>query len=178
MNPVRTTARAAGTVLTAAALAGCGASTPTMPTISVAAGEAAATVDPTLYCVDGHAQFGDETSGGAALQVKPDTTIVIDVPEAVAEVGWTVQVWSVNDAPGGTVPLAQIGNVDAGTARSFDGFTTSDAVPDRYFVIVALPEGTRPRMIVAGHGVALPEDPGCDAEGSAGIWTVLVSRVG
>ncbi|WP_106849901.1 DUF2771 family protein [Blastococcus sp. Marseille-P5729] len=139
---------------------GCGADSDGRPSIDVAAGEAAATVEPTLYCVDGHAQFAADDARTAALEVKPDTTVVIDVPEQVADAGWTIQIWTVNDTAGGAVPLEQIGNVDAGNARSYDGFTTSDAVPDRYFIIVAL-----------------PEDPGCDAVGSAGIWTVLVSRV-
>ena len=115
---------------------------------------------PTLYCIDGSAQLADEKSTTSALQVKPDTTVRIDVPDEVAKTGWTIQIWSVNDLPEGAVPLEQIGNIDAGNARSFDGFTTSDAVPDRYFVIVAL-----------------PEDPKCNAKGSAGLWTVLLSRV-
>lgn len=140
--------------------AACGSDADTKPTIDVTAGNASATVEPTLYCVDGHAQFAEDDARTAAVEVKPDTKVVIDVPEDVAKTGWTIQIWTVNDTGNGAVPLEQIGNVDAGNAESYDGFTTSDAVPDRYFIIVAL-----------------PEDPNCDAVGSAGIWTLLVSRV-
>jgi hypothetical protein len=129
--------------------------------VKVAIGGASATLKPTLYCVDGSAQLADENTKTAALEAKPQTPIAITVPESVAEAGWTVQIWSVSDTDDGAVPYEQIGNVDAGTARSYDGFTTSDVVPDRYFVIVAI-----------------PEDPDCNAAGSAGIWTLLVSRVG
>lgn len=132
----------------------------TAPEVKVAIGKSTATLSPTVYCVDGSAQLAAEDAKTAALEAKPDTAVVITVPESVAEVGWTIQIWSVNDTDSGAVPLEQIGNVDAGTARSYDGFTTSDVVPDRYFIIVAL-----------------PEDPDCNAAGSSGIWTLLVSRI-
>lgn len=141
------------------ALSACGSSQPSKPQVTVTAGDAKLSLEPTLYCVSGKAQFADDDTNDA-LQVKPDTKVEIDVPAEVADAGWTIQIWSVRDTADGAVPDQQIGNVDAGKARSFAQFTTSDAVPDRYFVIVAI-----------------PEDPGCDAKGSAGIWTVLFSRV-
>lgn len=131
------------------------------PEVKVAIGQASTTLEPTLYCVDGGAQLADDQAKTAAMEVKPETGVVITVPKSVAEVGWTIQIWSVNDTGAGAVPLERIGDVDAGTARSYDGFTTSDVVPDRYFIIIAI-----------------PEDPACNAAGAAGIWTLLVSRVG
>ncbi|WP_194291586.1 DUF2771 family protein [Cumulibacter manganitolerans] len=142
-----------------ALLAACSGADP-KPQISIAAGEAKTTVEPTLYCVGGHAELAGDKASTAALEVKPDTKVTVEVPKEVADAGWTIQIWSVSDSGEGPVPYQQIGNVPVGTKRSFDGFTTSDAVPSRYFVIVAL-----------------PEDAKCDAKGSAGIWTVLVSRV-
>lgn len=141
-------------------LAACGGDADTSPEVKVAIGDASTALEPTLYCVDGGAVFADEGTQTAALEAEPETKVVISVPESVAEAGWTIQIWSVNDTDSGAVPLEQIGNVDAGNGRSYDGFTTSDVVPDRYFIIVAM-----------------PEDPGCNAAGSAGIWTLLVSRV-
>ena len=151
---------AAALLLAVCALLAACSGTDTKPQISVAAGEAKATLDPTMYCVKGHAEFASSTAKTTALEVKPDTKVTIDVPQEVAKASWAIQIWSVSDSGDGPVPYEQIGNVPVGTARSFDGFTTSDAVPDRYFIIVALPEDTT-----------------CDAKGSAGIWTVLVSRV-
>jgi len=141
-------------------LSACSNEAKALPKVDVAAGDAKTTLSPTLYCVDGRAKLAADDSKTAAMQVKPDTQVTVSVPQEVADAGWTIQIWSVRDDAEGIVPNEQIGNVNAGNARSFDGFTTSDAVPDRYFIIVAL-----------------PEDPGCDAKGSAGIWTVLVSRV-
>lgn len=162
MSHLRRRLRAVLSLLAVTVLAGgCSSDSDGKPAIDVSAGGAAATVQPTLYCIEGHAQFAEDDARIAAMEVKPDTKVVIDVPDEVAEAGWTIQIWTVNDTGEGALPLEQIGNVDAGNAESYDGFTTSDAVPDRYFIIVAL-----------------PEDPGCDAVGSAGIWTVLVSRVG
>lgn len=132
----------------------------TDPEVKVAIGDASTTLRPTLYCVDGSARFAAEDTKTAALEAKPETPVAITVPQSVAEVGWTIQIWSVDDTDSGAVPYEQIGNVDAGTQRSYDGFTTSDVVPDRYFLIIAI-----------------PEDPACNAAGSAGIWTLLVSRV-
>ncbi|MFV0535410.1 MAG: DUF2771 family protein [Cumulibacter sp.] len=142
-------------------LSACSDTSDTSPEIKVAIGNATTTLTPTLYCVDGEAHLADESTRTAALEAAPDTAVAISVPQQVADVGWTIQIWSVSDTDTGAVPLEQIGNVDAGTAREFDGFTTSDVVPNRYFVIIAL-----------------PEDPDCNAQGSAGIWTLLVSRVG
>lgn len=141
------------------ALTACGSSD-SEPEIKVAVGDQSATLKPTLYCVDGDAQLAEENAALTAMQVKPDAPIVINVPSVVADAGWTIQIWSVNDTADGAVPLEQIGNIDAGNERSYEGFTTSDAVPDRFFIIVAI-----------------PEDPDCQALGSAGIWTMLLSRV-
>lgn len=152
--------RIAALLLAMATLLAACSDTETSPEIKVAIGTASTTLAPTLYCVDGSAVFADESTKTAALEAKPETSVAITVPESVAEAGWTIQIWSVNDSGSGAVPLEQIGDVDAGNARSYDGFTTSDVVPDRYFIIVAI-----------------PEDPGCNAAGSAGIWTLLVSRV-
>lgn len=160
MSTARPRAALAALLMIMLSAAGCSGDTPDSPHVAVAAGDATADVAPTLYCVDGKAQLGGDDQKTPAIEVEPDQKVTVTVPSEVAEKSWVIQIWSVDDSSGSAVPAQQIGNIQVGTETSFDGFSTSDAVPDRYFVIVAI-----------------PEDPKCDAKGSAGIWTLLVSRV-
>jgi Protein of unknown function (DUF2771) len=124
-----------------AVLAGCGGSggggprgEDTAPSLTVQAGGDEITVDPTQYCLDGDGQRYQVTP--PILEVLPDTTIRLTVSDAVAEAGWSVQVFDEQ--------LEQlIGEVDVpdGTT-TFEGINTSDAAPPTYYLVVV--EATDP----------------------------------
>lgn len=133
-------ARASGTALLSGVLllAGCGdasssggtagADGATVPPITVQAGGDPITVNPTQYCLAGEGQrFPTEPT---ILEVAPDTEIVLQVPDAVAEAGWSVQVFDEQ-------LQERIGEIDvpAGTAV-LDDVNTSDVVPRTYYLVV------------------------------------------
>jgi hypothetical protein len=98
------------------------------PTVTVQAGGDEITVDPTQYCVDGDGQRYSTTP--PILEVLPDTTVTLTVSDAVAEAGWSVQVFDEQLAQEiGTV------NVPDGEAR-FQGISTSDVVPPTFYLVV------------------------------------------
>lgn len=106
---------------------------------------------PTQYCADGEGQRYDTTP--PIVEVSPDTTIRITVPDAVAEHGWSVQVFDeqLEDL---------IGEVDVGAGRSvFDEITTSDVAPPAFYLVVV-------------------EDAVEDCEGFSGAWPVGFVRAG
>jgi hypothetical protein len=109
-------------------LAGCGGSTETTPTVTVQAGGDEITVDPTQYCLDGEGQRYSTTA--PIIEVTPDTTIALTVSDAVAEAGWSVQVFDEE-------LQETLGEVDvpAGEAR-FDDISTSDVVPPTFYLVV------------------------------------------
>jgi ABC-type transport system substrate-binding protein len=113
-------------------LAGCGGAAAdeeeTAPTVSVQAGGDPVTVDPTQYCLDGDGQRYQQSP--PILEVLPDTTISLTVSDAVAEAGWSVQVFDQE--------LEQlIGEVDVpdGTT-TFTEISTSDAAPPTFYLVV------------------------------------------
>ena len=150
--------RASGTALLSGVLllAGCGDAESsggaggddggTVPSVTVQAGGDLITVDPTQYCLDGEGQrYRTEPT---YLEVAPDTEIVLEVPDVVAEAGWSVQVFDERLEE-------RIGDIDvpAGTAV-FDEINTSDVVPPTYYLVVV-------------------EDSDTDAcEGLSGAWPV------
>ncbi|KGH47404.1 hypothetical protein IN07_07250 [Modestobacter caceresii] len=150
--------RASGTALLSGVLllAGCGDSGSsggsagddggTVPSVTVQAGGDPITVDPTQYCLDGEGQrYRTEPT---YLEVAPDTEIVLEVPDVVAEAGWSVQVFDERLEE-------RIGDIDvpAGTAV-LDEINTSDVVPPTYYLVVV-------------------EDSDTDAcEGLSGAWPV------
>ena len=108
--------------------------------------------EPTQGCVDGEPARYPGTKP-PLLEVSPDAAITLTVPEAVAERGWSVQVF--DDRLEET-----IGEVDVpeGTA-SFDGITTSDVVPPAFYLVVV-------------------EDKGGDCGEWSGAWPVGFLRAG
>jgi hypothetical protein len=117
-------------------LAGCGGSASgdggssgkTAPSISVQAGGDQITVDPTQYCLDGEGQRYQRSA--PILEVLPDTTISLTVSDAVAQAGWSVQVFDEE-------LKEQIGEVDVpdGTT-TFEQINTSDAAPPTFYLVV------------------------------------------
>jgi len=117
-------------------LAGCGGSATgdagspggAAPSIGVQAGGDEITVKPTQFCLDGDGRRYQTSP--PVLEVLPDTTISLTVPAAVAEAGWSVQVFDKD-------LKEMIGTVDVpdGTT-TFDTITTSDAAPPTYYLVV------------------------------------------
>ena len=117
-------------------LAGCGGSADAdiPPDVVVAAGAQEVTARPTQYCLDGDWQRYTTTTP-PIIEVSPDTTISLTVPDAVAERGWSVQVFDER--------LEEtIGEVDvpAGTS-TFEEINTSDVVPPAFYLVVVEDRG-------------------------------------
>ena len=107
---------------------GAGGSAGTAPSISVQAGGDAITVDPTQFCLDGNGRRYQRSA--PILEVLPDTTISLTVSDAVAQAGWSVQVFDEK-------LKEQIGEVDVpdGTT-TFEQINTSDAAPPTYYLVI------------------------------------------
>lgn len=141
---------------------GCGSSgekTKAAPNISVTIDKQTSTIRPAVYCIDDKAKVYGEQNAADPINVQPGKTISITVPAVVADKTWSVEVWSVSSETGKPIPERLIGEVSAGKARTFAKITTSDAVPDRVYLMVTI-----------------PRDPKCDAEGASGIWPILIVR--
>ncbi len=115
------------------------------PTISVTVGDQRMDVEATQYCLDGEGKRYSVTP--QVLQVDPDTTILIEVPDEVAESGWSFQVYGQ-----GLADEDLIGEIDVGRESSYE-LSTSDAVPTAYYLVVV-------------------EDSGEGCEGLAGAWPI------
>jgi hypothetical protein len=128
---VRAAAAAVGLLL----LAGCGGSegTDSPPDVRVTVGAQEITARPTQYCVDG--EWERYTTTPPILEVSPDTAIELTVPAAVAERGWSVQVFDETlEEP--------IGEVDVPTGTAvFDDIGTSDVVPPAFYLVVVEDKG-------------------------------------
>jgi hypothetical protein len=100
----------------------------TVPAVTVQAGGDPITVDPTQYCLDGDGQRYQTSA--PILEVTPDTTIRLEVSDAVAEAGWSVQVFDEQ-------LKEQLGEVEvpAGDA-DFSDISTSDVVPPTFYLVV------------------------------------------
>lgn len=142
--------------LLALVLGACSGDSTEIPKVSIEIGDQTTEIAPTVYCVSGQAKLGESTE---AMQVSPNQNITVTVPDVVAEKEWSIQIWSVADNGGTAVPGTPIGEVPVGADTS--RFNTSDSALDRYFIVVAI-----------------PEEAGCNAKGAAGMWTLMVSRVG
>ena len=139
-------------VLLLVVLAGCGggeADGP--PDVQVEVGAQELTVRPVQYCLDGEGQRYD--TAPPIIEVSPDATIALTVPEAVAERGWSVQVFDEQ--------LEElIGDVDVPEdERVFEGITTSDVVPPAFYLVIV-------------------EDKGGDCGEFSGAWPVGFLRAG
>ena len=121
-------------------LAGCGSSAAddggasssssgaAAPTVTVQAGGDEIPVDPTQYCLDGDGQRYATTP--PIVEVTPDTTISLTVADAVAEAGWSVQVFDED-------LREMIGEVDVPAGETvFREINTSDAAPPTFYLVV------------------------------------------
>jgi uncharacterized protein DUF2771 len=98
------------------------------PTVTVQAGGDEIPVDPTQYCLDGDGQRYATTP--PIIEVTPDTTISLTVPDAVAEAGWSVQVYDEDIQE-------LIGEVDVPAGEAvFSEINTSDAAPPTFYLVV------------------------------------------
>ena len=120
--------------------------------VRVEAGPQDVELRPTQGCVDGE-RVRFEPTPPPVLEVSPDTAITLTVPEAVAERGWSVQVFDerLEEA---------IGEVDVPAGTSvFDDITTDDVVPPAFYLVVV-------------------EDKGGDCGEWSGAWPVGFIRAG
>jgi hypothetical protein len=133
-------------------LAGCGVGEPTGPgEVGVTVGPQDLSVRPVQYCLDGEGQRYDNTP--PILEVSPDATITLTVPEDVAAHGWSVQVFDETlEERLGTV------DVDEGTTV-LDEINTSDVVPPAFYLVIV-------------------EDKGGDCGEFSGAWPVGFLRAG
>lgn len=115
------------------------------PTVAVTVGDQQMDVEPTQYCLDGEGMRYTVTP--QVLQVDPDTAILIEVSEDVAESGWSFQVFEQ-----GLRDDDLIGEVDVGQETSYE-LSTSDAVPAAYYLVIV-------------------QDSGEDCDGLAGAWPI------
>jgi hypothetical protein len=133
-------------------LAGCGAGEPDRPgDVQVTVGPQDVAVAPTQYCLDGKGQR--YTTTPPILEVSPDATISLTVPEVVAERGWSVQVFDEKLKE----PLGEV-HVPEGKA-TFTEISTSDVVPPAFYLVVV-------------------EDKGGDCGEFSGAWPVGFLRAG
>ena len=127
---------AAGALLAvsaSAALSACVGEPPAPGTVRVQAGGQDLSAQPTQYCLDGEGQRYDITP--PVVEVSPDATISLTVPQEIAESGWQVQVFDES--------LQElIGEVDVPDgAETFDGINASDVVPPAFYLVVVEDKG-------------------------------------
>ena len=132
-------------------LAGCDSEPSGPQDVVVEAGPQRVEAAPTQYCVDGEGQRYATTP--PIIEVSPDTTVRLTVPDPVAERGWSVQVFDE-----GLEELLGEVDVDAGRAV-FDEINTSDVVPPAFYLVVV-------------------EDAGGECEGFSGAWPIGFVRAG
>ena len=132
-------------------LAGCGSEPSGPQDVTVEAGPQEVQVAPSQACIDGELQRYESTP--PRVEVSPDTTIRITVPDSVAENGWGVQVYDDR-------LQEQLGTVDAEEGQTvFDRINSSDVVPAAFYLVVV-------------------EDAGEQCEGLSGAWPVGFLRAG
>ncbi|MGY1621183.1 DUF2771 family protein [Geodermatophilus sp. SYSU D00965] len=135
-----------------AGVAGCGSGEPEgPPDVVVQAGTQQVDVAPTQYCLDGDGQRYEREP--PIVEVPADTTIRITVPQAVAEQGWSVQVFD----DGLQEQLGEV-EVEQGAAV-LDEINSDDVVPAAFYLVVV-------------------EDAGEACEGFSGAWPVGFLRSG
>ena len=90
-------------------------------------------VEATQYCLDGEGKRYAVTP--QVLQVEADQTILIVVPDDVAESGWSFQVYEP-----GLQDEDLIGEIEVGEEASYE-LSTSDAVPAAYYLVIVQDSG-------------------------------------
>ena len=135
----------------AGSLAGCAGEPEGPGDVRAQAGVQDVTARPTQYCVEGEPQIYETTP--PIVEVSPDTTISLTVPDVIAERGWQVQVFD-------DQLQEVIGEVDVpeGTT-TFDGINSSDVAPPAFYLVVV-------------------EDKGGDCGEWTGAWPVGFLRAG
>ncbi|MCO7222218.1 DUF2771 family protein [Klenkia sp. PcliD-1-E] len=134
MTRVATTAACGAAVLVLVTGCGAGGSSGAAdqggppPTVRVQSSGQDVTVQPSQYCLDG---TGERYAGTPpVIEVQPDSTISLTVPDAVAAQGWSVQVYD-------DQLQELLGEVDVpGDTPTFTGINSSDAVPPAYYLVV------------------------------------------
>jgi hypothetical protein len=151
---LRTSRAVAALALLVPLAAGCGsgsASTGAAPGVTVSLAGKDVQLRPTQYCSGGALRRYTVTP--PIIAAPPGTRVTLQVPGAVAEQGWSVQVFDEK-------LQTQIGTVDVGTGTAtFDRITTSDVVPPAFY------------LVVSEHG-------GEACQGLAGAWPVGIIRAG
>ena len=120
-------------LLALALLAGCSAGSDGPGQVRVEVGPQDVDLQPTQGCVDGERTRYRTTP--PIVEVSPDAAITLTVPDAIAEQGWSVQVFD-------KALEEQIGEVDVpgGEAR-FDGINSSDVVPAAFYLVIVEDKG-------------------------------------
>lgn len=131
-------------------LAGCSSGPSGPQDVVVEAGPQRVEAAPTQYCVDGEGQRYDVTP--PIIEVSPDTTIRLTVPDAVAERGWGVQVFDE-----GLEKL--LGEAPADTGEAMLEVNSNDVVPPAFYLVVV-------------------EDAVEECEGFSGAWPIGFLRAG
>ncbi len=120
-------------LLALALLAGCSSSDDGPGRLRVVVGPQDVAVQPTQGCVDGEPTRYAGTP--PILEVSPDAAITLTVPDAIADVGWSVQVFDERLEE-------QIGEVDVPDGETrFDGISTSDVVPPAFYLVIVEDKG-------------------------------------
>ena len=131
-------------------LAGCGSEPSGPQDVVVEAGPPRVEAAPTQYCVDGEGQR--YATDPPYIEVSPDTTIRLTVPDPVAERGWSVQVFD-EQLEG------LLGEVPVDTGDAVFEVNSDDVVPPAFYLVVV-------------------EDAGGDCEGFSGAWPIGFLRAG
>lgn len=150
-------------VLALLVVAGCSADKNSgPPRITVAIAGVTTTVPAAVYCTDGAPAVLPDSTAIPPVEVKPAQRIKVSVPSKIAERGWSIQVWSATDSDGTLVPGIKLSTLDAGTKGTFNDLTTSDAQPNRiYLIIVMAPD---------------PTSKSLDCRQAGGLWPVALVR--
>ena len=131
-------------------LAGCGSEPSGPQDVVVEAGPQRVEAAPTQYCVDGEGQRYQTTP--PIIEVSPDTTIRLTVPDAVAERGWGMQVYD-------DQLQERLGLVDVEAGAAVYDLNSSDVAPAAFYLVVV-------------------EDAVEDCEGFSGAWPIGFLRAG
>jgi Protein of unknown function (DUF2771) len=131
-------------------LAGCGSEPSGPQDVVVEAGPQRVEAAPTQYCVDGEGQR--YATIPPKIEVSPGTTVRLTVPDAVAERGWSVQVFDEG--------LEQLlGEVDVDAGEAVSEVNSSDVVPPTFYLVVV-------------------ENAGEECDGFSGAWPIGFLRAG
>jgi hypothetical protein len=121
-------------VLLVLVLAGCGRAAAGAPAeVRVVTGSQTVGVRPSQYCLDGERQR--YTHKPPVVEVSPGAPIALTVPDAVADRGWSVQVFDQKLE-------RQLGVVDVPKGRAvFDDITSDDVVPPAFYLVIVEDKG-------------------------------------